>query len=86
MVSDIAPTAKLEKGCSQLKLHRTMTIKNSKNVLLQDIYVNSTSYSGAPARNTDGADTMFSSNITFLRWNVDNGDDAYAIPSWVSRF
>ncbi|MCJ1444619.1 MAG: hypothetical protein MMC23_005121 [Stictis urceolatum] len=57
----------------------TMTVKDSENVLLQDIYVNSTSSSGAPARNTDGADTLYANNITFSRWNIDNGDDAIAL-------
>lgn len=28
------------------------------------------------ALNTDGADTIYSNNITFRRWTVDNGDDA----------
>jgi hypothetical protein len=28
-----------------------------------------------PARNTDGADTLYSNNITFRHWSVDNGDD-----------
>lgn len=56
-----------------------MTIKNSKNVVLSNIYVNSTTFSRAPARNTDGADTLFSDNITFDRWTVDNGDDSISI-------
>ncbi|EME40324.1 glycoside hydrolase family 28 protein [Dothistroma septosporum NZE10] len=56
----------------------TMTLINSENVLLQDIYVNSTD---AAKRNpygplnTDGADTIYSNNITFARWVVDCGDD-----------
>ncbi|GAB7352173.1 hypothetical protein MBLNU459_g2654t1 [Dothideomycetes sp. NU459] len=54
----------------------TMAVVLSENVLLQDIYVNSTSKSKAPARNTDGADTIHSNNITFRRWIVDNDDDA----------
>ncbi|GME49805.1 pectin lyase-like protein [Neofusicoccum parvum] len=53
----------------------TMTVKNSKNVLLQDIYVNNTSHTSSSARNTDGADTIYASNITFNRWHVVNGDD-----------
>lgn len=56
----------------------TMTVKNSQNVLLQDIYVNSTSNSSTSTSNTDGADTIYARNITFLRWDVDNGDDGIA--------
>lgn len=56
-----------------------MTIYSSHNTLLQDIYVNSTSHTRVPARNTDGADTMFSSHITFRRWHIDNGDDGIAL-------
>lgn len=56
-----------------------MTIMHSSNVLLQDIYVNSTTSSHNPARNTDGADTLFSSHITFNRWTVINGDDSIAL-------
>lgn len=55
---------------------RTMTVFGSSDVLLQDIYVSSTSPSGAPTLNTDGVDTMFSDNITFRRWSVTNGDDS----------
>ncbi|KAH8810842.1 glycoside hydrolase family 28 protein [Xylogone sp. PMI_703] len=57
----------------------TMTVIHSKHVLLQDIYVNSTSLDHEPARNTDGADTMFSDDITFNRWTVANGDDCIAL-------
>jgi hypothetical protein len=56
-----------------------MTIMHSRNVLLTDIYVNSTSHSRSPARNTDGADTMFVDGITFRRWTVVNGDDGIAL-------
>jgi galacturan 1,4-alpha-galacturonidase len=57
----------------------TLTVHSSHNVLLEDIYVNSTSKNRTPARNTDGADTMFSSFITFRRWIIDNGDDGIAL-------
>ncbi|KAF0315266.1 exo-rhamnogalacturonase b [Colletotrichum asianum] len=43
----------------------TVTITRSERVLLQDIYVNNTSSNRNPARNTDGANTMFSDNIHF---------------------
>ncbi|KAI8302889.1 hypothetical protein K4K59_000334 [Colletotrichum sp. SAR11_240] len=68
-------------GLSKLKCasrHRTVTITRSKRVLLQDIYVNNTSSNRNPARNTDGANTMFSDNIHFRRWTVKNGDDCIA--------
>jgi galacturan 1,4-alpha-galacturonidase len=32
-----------------------------------------------PARNTDGADTLNSHHINFLRWEVHNGDDSIAM-------
>ncbi|USW46759.1 Putative glycoside hydrolase, family 28, pectin lyase/virulence factor [Septoria linicola] len=57
----------------------TMTLINSENVLLQDIYVNSTNLKGGDKfgpLNTDGADTIYSNNITFARWVVDCGDDS----------
>ncbi|KAB2572844.1 Glycoside hydrolase family 28 [Lasiodiplodia theobromae] len=57
----------------------TMTVKNSENVLLQDIYVNNTSENDSSARNTDGADTIYAKNITFNRWHIVNGDDGIAI-------
>jgi galacturan 1,4-alpha-galacturonidase len=56
-----------------------MTIMRSRNILLTDIYVNSTSHTRSPARNTDGADTMFVDGITFRRWTVVNGDDGIAL-------
>ncbi|KAG4033191.1 hypothetical protein MFRU_005g02040 [Monilinia fructicola] len=57
----------------------TMTVFQSSSVLLQDIYVNSTSSSGSPARNTDGADAIYSDNIHFDRWIVVNGDDSISL-------
>lgn len=56
----------------------TVTIVSSERVVLEDIYVNSTSHSSQPARNTDGANTLFSDSITFRRWEIDNGDDCIA--------
>lgn len=56
----------------------TVTIVCSERVVLEDIYVNSTSHSNQPARNTDGANTMFSDSIIFRRWEIDNGDDCIA--------
>ncbi|KAF9459794.1 polygalacturonase [Collybia nuda] len=53
----------------------TMAIINSEDVLLDGIYVNSTSSSKAPARNTDGVDTFYSNRITFRNWTITGGDD-----------
>jgi hypothetical protein len=52
-----------------------MTLIHSSNVLLQDIYVSSTSRSNTSTSNTDGADTIYANNITFHNWSVTNGDD-----------
>ena len=56
-----------------------MEVMHSERVLLSNIYVNSTSNSHAPARNTDGADTIYSDSITFDHWTVVNGDDSISI-------
>lgn len=54
----------------------TMTVARSEKVLLQDIYVNNTSSTGAKRHlNTDGCDTLYADDLSFLRWTVDNGDD-----------
>ena len=55
---------------------RTMTVKDSEDVLLENIFVSSRSSNGNPARNTDGADTIAANRITFRGWEVDNGDDS----------
>jgi galacturan 1,4-alpha-galacturonidase len=55
---------------------RTMTVAHSEDVLLENIYVSSRSYSASGVRNTDGADTLASNRITFRGWEVDNGDDS----------
>ena len=52
-----------------------MTIMHSENILLQDIYINSTSDVPRKGSNTDGADTFYVNNITFRRWTISNGDD-----------
>ncbi|KZZ99730.1 Pectin lyase fold protein [Moelleriella libera RCEF 2490] len=57
----------------------TMAITYSKNVELDDIYVNSTSTSRWNTLNTDGCDTVNSDGITFRRWFVVNGDDSIAL-------
>ena len=53
-----------------------MTIFKSSNILMQDIYINSTSSSHNPTTNTDGADTIYSNNIHFDRMTIINGDDS----------
>ncbi|KAI0021183.1 pectin lyase fold/virulence factor [Xylariomycetidae sp. FL0641] len=60
----------------------TMTVARSEKVLLQDIYVNNSCEAGRDFRcnvNTDGVDTVYANNITFLRWTVDNGDDSISM-------
>lgn len=57
----------------------TMAIIYSHDLLLQDIYVNSTSLNGNPARNTDGADVLYSNDVTMRRWEIDNGDDGISL-------
>ncbi|OMP83115.1 Alpha-L-rhamnosidase rgxB [Diplodia seriata] len=62
----------------------TMTIIHSENVLLEDMYINSTDTKQAvgfdfSSLNTDGADTIYANNITFRNWIVDNGDDSIAM-------
>ncbi|THU85497.1 polygalacturonase [Dendrothele bispora CBS 962.96] len=53
----------------------TMAIKNSVDVLFENIWINSTSNSSQPARNTDGVDVFFSDRITMRNWTVTGGDD-----------
>ncbi|KAJ3974203.1 polygalacturonase [Lentinula raphanica] len=57
----------------------TMAIKDSEDILLEGIYVNSTSNNSVPARNTDGVDMFFSNRITFRNWTVVNGDDCISL-------
>ncbi|KAJ5698026.1 hypothetical protein N7462_000031 [Penicillium macrosclerotiorum] len=56
----------------------TLSIIHTHRTLFDHIYVNSTS-SGGSSRNTDGADTIYSSHITFRNWEVDNGDDSISV-------
>ncbi|KAJ5169249.1 uncharacterized protein N7482_004843 [Penicillium canariense] len=56
----------------------TLSIIHSKNTVFDSIYVNSTNHGGS-SRNTDGADTIYSSHITFRNWEVDNGDDSISL-------
>ncbi|KAJ5357435.1 hypothetical protein N7541_004593 [Penicillium brevicompactum] len=56
----------------------TMSIINSHHVLLDNILVNNTG-NWAQSSNTDGADTIYSSHITFNNWTVYNGDDSISL-------
>ncbi|KAJ5336416.1 uncharacterized protein N7506_004438 [Penicillium brevicompactum] len=56
----------------------TMSIINSHHVLLDNIMVNNTG-NWAQSSNTDGADTIYSSHITFNNWTVYNGDDSISL-------
>lgn len=62
----------------------TSTVARSERILLQDIYVNNSCEPGIGTFpgcnvNTDGCDTVYVNNITFLRWTVDNGDDSITL-------
>ncbi|KAF8866585.1 pectin lyase-like protein [Acephala macrosclerotiorum] len=54
----------------------TMEVIYSQNLLLEDVFINHTSNNDKSDQNSDGADTLYSNNITFLRWYVENGDDS----------
>ncbi|KAJ5746979.1 uncharacterized protein N7511_008675 [Penicillium nucicola] len=56
----------------------TMSIIESHNVLLDNILVNNTG-NWAQSSNTDGANTIRSSHITFNNWTVYNGDDSLSL-------
>lgn len=59
----------------------TMTLIHSSKVLMQDIYINNTNFKNndyGHNLNTDGADTIYASDITFVRFVIDNGDDNIA--------
>lgn len=56
----------------------TMSIINSSNLHFDSITINNSDSRpghGYP-QNTDGADTLFSNNVTFTNWMVESGDDA----------
>ncbi|KAJ5642881.1 uncharacterized protein N7484_005388 [Penicillium longicatenatum] len=56
----------------------TLSIIHSQRTSFTNIYVNNTGESGT-AHNTDGADTIYSSDITFRNWEVINGDDSISL-------
>ncbi|KAK1142454.1 hypothetical protein N8T08_007816 [Aspergillus melleus] len=57
----------------------TLSIIHTHHTLFDSIYVNNTSANENSAHNTDGADTIYSSHITFNNWFVDNGDDSISV-------
>ncbi|KAF8156013.1 pectin lyase fold/virulence factor [Crassisporium funariophilum] len=57
----------------------TLVLNETDNVLLENIYINSTSSNGNPARNTDGVDTLYSNNITFRNFTIASGDDSISM-------
>ncbi|KAF2651543.1 glycoside hydrolase family 28 protein [Lophiostoma macrostomum CBS 122681] len=64
----------------------TSTVTRAENVELSDIYVNNSCSAATIAAvqsgcnvNTDGVDTIYANNITFLRWTVESGDDSISM-------
>lgn len=57
----------------------TMATTWSHNVEFDDIYVNNTSTSKWGTINTDGIDTIYSSDITLRRWSIACGDDGVTL-------
>ncbi|KAF2250322.1 glycoside hydrolase family 28 protein [Trematosphaeria pertusa] len=53
----------------------TMSIIHCGNSVFEDILVNNTG-NRVSSSNTDGADTIYSTNLTFKNWTVYNGDDS----------
>jgi len=57
--------------------------------LLQDIYVNNTNFKNndyLQNLNTDGFNSIYTSDVTLARWVVDNGDDNVAFKASKCRF
>ncbi|RAH52084.1 exopolygalacturonase B [Aspergillus piperis CBS 112811] len=54
----------------------TMSIIYTSDSVFDSIYVNNLYDDGDSAQNTDGANTIYSNNITFTNWEVVNGDDS----------
>ncbi|TFY76560.1 hypothetical protein EWM64_g7452 [Hericium alpestre] len=63
----------------------TMAIQSSENLLLENIYINSTATNNASTINTDGVDTFYSNNITIRNWSVTNGDDQISLKANTSN-
>ncbi|RAO69202.1 uncharacterized protein BHQ10_005214 [Talaromyces amestolkiae] len=57
----------------------SMAIIRTHNAVFDSIYVNNTSTAGKRYGNSDGANTIYSSHITFNNWTVDNGDDSISL-------
>ncbi|KAK9419385.1 putative Pectin lyase fold/virulence factor [Seiridium unicorne] len=54
----------------------TFSIIHSHNSSFENIFVNNTALDGTSSANTDGADTIFSSHLTFRNWTVVSKDDS----------
>ncbi|KAI0173859.1 extracellular exo-polygalacturonase-like protein [Pestalotiopsis sp. NC0098] len=54
----------------------TFSIIHSHDSVFENIFVNNTALDGSSSGNTDGADTFFSSHLTFRNWTVVSKDDS----------
>lgn len=62
----------------------TSTVLRSERVELSNIYINNSCSAEAQKVkgcnvNTDGVDTIYANNITFLQWTVESGDDSISM-------
>jgi len=57
----------------------TLVVNSTRNTVLRNVEINSTSLDHEPARNTDGVDTFFSNHITFQNFTITNGDDSISL-------
>ncbi|PVH93906.1 glycoside hydrolase family 28 protein [Periconia macrospinosa] len=84
-ISIINTTNSLVEGLRFIKSQMwTATVTRSERVELTNIYVNNSCNAEAAKIprcnvNTDGVDTIYANNITFLRWTVESGDDNIAM-------
>ncbi|KAJ5741008.1 pectin lyase-like protein [Penicillium malachiteum] len=56
----------------------TLAVTSSEHVSFTNVFVNNTGTQGT-VQNTDGANTIYSSHITFRDWEVINGDDSISV-------
>ncbi|KAJ5710451.1 hypothetical protein N7488_004607 [Penicillium malachiteum] len=56
----------------------TLAVTYSEHVSFTNVFVNNTGTQGT-VQNTDGANTIYSSHITFRDWEVINGDDSISV-------
>ncbi|CAI6336906.1 unnamed protein product [Periconia digitata] len=80
-ISIVNTTNSLIEGLRFIKSQMwTATVTRSERVELTNIYINNSCSAEASQIhrcnvNTDGVDTIYANNITFLRWTVESGDD-----------